>query len=100
MKKLLSLQHTALDKEVVLLKGKSSVSLGCDNISTVSLYFCGNGNFTTYLILILKEINTMKKLLSLQHTALDKEVVLLKGKSSVSLGCDNISTVSLYFCGN
>ncbi|WP_187695506.1 class III lanthipeptide, partial [Bacillus wiedmannii] len=24
----------------------------------------------------------------------------LKGKSSVSLGCDNISTVSLYFCGN
>ncbi|WP_218060123.1 class III lanthipeptide, partial [Bacillus wiedmannii] len=26
--------------------------------------------------------------------------VLLKGKSSVSLGCDNISTVSLYFCGN
>ncbi|MBL3856730.1 class III lanthipeptide [Bacillus pacificus] len=43
MKKLLSLQHTALDKEVVLLAGKSSVSLGCDNISTVSLYFCGNG---------------------------------------------------------
>ncbi|HDR7967908.1 class III lanthipeptide [Bacillus pacificus] len=42
----------------------------------------------------------MKKLLSLQHTALDKEVVLLAGKSSVSLGCDNISTVSLYFCGN
>ncbi|MGH0635623.1 class III lanthipeptide, partial [Bacillus pacificus] len=27
----------------VLLAGKSSVSLGCDNISTVSLYFCGNG---------------------------------------------------------
>ncbi|WP_392387988.1 class III lanthipeptide, partial [Bacillus pacificus] len=25
---------------------------------------------------------------------------LLAGKSSVSLGCDNISTVSLYFCGN
>ncbi|MGR5862676.1 class III lanthipeptide [Bacillus pacificus] len=57
MKKLLSLQHTALDKEVVLLAGKSSVSLGCDNISTVSLYFCGKLNiFSNCLILILKEI--------------------------------------------
>ncbi|MGM0950800.1 MAG: class III lanthipeptide [Bacillota bacterium] len=43
MKKLLSLQHKALDKEVTLLKGKSSVSLGCDKISTISLYFCANG---------------------------------------------------------
>ncbi|MBU5257994.1 class III lanthipeptide [Bacillus pumilus] len=42
----------------------------------------------------------MKKLLLLQHKALDKEVTLLKGKSSVSLGCDKISTISLYFCGN
>ncbi|WP_436945300.1 class III lanthipeptide [Staphylococcus xylosus] len=43
MKKLLSLQHKALDKEVTLLKGGSSVSLGCDKISTISMYVCANG---------------------------------------------------------
>ncbi|MFB3183270.1 class III lanthipeptide [Staphylococcus coagulans] len=43
MKKLLSLQQKALDEKVTLLEGKSSVSLGCDKISTVSLYVCANG---------------------------------------------------------
>lgn len=40
----------------------------------------------------------MKKLLSLQHTALDKEVILLKGNSTVSIGCGNISTISVFLC--
>ncbi|MFF2176733.1 class III lanthipeptide [Lysinibacillus sp. NPDC058147] len=40
----------------------------------------------------------MKKLLSLQHTAFDKEVILLKGNSSVSLGCGGMSTVSVFLC--
>ncbi|WP_432803505.1 class III lanthipeptide [Bacillus pumilus] len=42
----------------------------------------------------------MKKILSLQHKALDKEVTLLKGRSSISLGCGKISTVSLFLCAN
>jgi hypothetical protein len=41
----------------------------------------------------------MNKLVSLQKTAIDKEVSLLKkGNSKISLGCHNISTISLYFC--
>ncbi|MGA3512736.1 class III lanthipeptide [Lactiplantibacillus plantarum] len=41
----------------------------------------------------------MNKLISLQKTAIDNDVTLLKGGSSkISLGCHNISTISLYFC--
>ncbi|WP_191982282.1 class III lanthipeptide [Secundilactobacillus paracollinoides] len=41
----------------------------------------------------------MNKLVSLQKTAIDADVTLLRhGSSKISLGCHNISTISLYFC--
>lgn len=42
----------------------------------------------------------MRKIVKLQKEVIDsKNVKLLRGgRSNVSLGCHNISTISLYFC--